>query len=227
MHYPAILAATELLRLHDRLLEGDVGVVEMLVAALLNTCPSNVHRWLTRVDRAVVQDSIDCAVQSYLTNPQSFDPTRSGLQSFIERAAFRNVVDQLRSERARHTRESVWALERARSSDAPTNREGPQTPRDMWPLLMGSCHDLTNRQWAMVESLFQPRPEGGRGRPPRPDRPILDVLIGMLRHGGWQNLPNQDWSSSSSRRYFRKWCRAGSLREALDRLEADLSRIRR
>jgi transposase len=224
MHTAALFDASELLRLHGRLLDGCVGVGETLANALLHTCPRNVRRRLPHLDPAIVQDSIDWAVQSYLGAPRSFDPTKGRLQSFIEQAAFRNAIDQLRSERARHAREALWAVERTRSGHPPETAEVPQTPRDVWPLLTGSRRDLSDHQWEMVQSLFASRPAGSRGRPPRPIRPVLNALISMLRLGGWQNLPSRQRSLESTRRCFRRWCKSGMLKEALDRLEADLRR---
>ena len=92
------------------MLEGDVAAREALATSLVQTCARNVRRRLPRIDPAVVQDSVDCAVQSHLADPRLFDPTRGTLLAFIERAAVRNAIDQLRSERARHAREALWAL---------------------------------------------------------------------------------------------------------------------
>ncbi len=222
---PALYDATELLRLHDCLLNG-VDVREAVATSLLHSCRGNFRRRLSRVDPAWVEDGINRAVQSYLSDPRSFDPTKGRLDSFIERAAWRNVIDLLRSDRARHAREALWAQECAGSVDVLEAPKVPQTPRAMWPLLISSRTDLTDYQWALVETLFPPRLDGARGRPARRVRPILNVLLSMLRIGGWQNLPRQHRSSRSARRYFLVWCRLGILKETLDRLEADL-RFRR
>ncbi len=223
---PVLCDVTDLLRLHDCLLNGDVDVGEALASSLFHGCRRNVRRRLSRVDPAVVEDSIDRAIQSYLSSPQSFDPSKSRLDSFIEKAAWRNAIDLLRSERARHARELLWAQECAGVSVVPEAAKAPQTLRAMWPLLIGSRTDLTDYQWALVEPLFPPRLDRRRGRPARAVRPILNVLISMLRIGGWQNLPRQHRSSRSARRYFLRWCGSGILKEALDRLEADLRNVR-
>ena len=225
MHHPALLDTTDLLRLHFRLLAGDADAGEALAAALVQTCTRNVRRRLGHVDLAVVQDSIDRAVQSHIAEPCCFDPTKGGLLSFIERSALRNAIDQLRSERARHAREALWAVEWARSHDAGETGNVPQTLRDAWPTLLGTRGALTDHQWALVEPLFSVRLRRRQGRPPRPVRQVLDAVIRMLRLGGWHALPRGH--RSSCRRYFHSWCESGLLRDTLDRLEADLCRVKR
>lgn len=227
MYQASFVTSEELVRLHHRLLSCDVDAREELAALLFYACVGTVYRRLVSADRVTVEDSVGRAIQSYLTDPQSFDPTKSDLQSYIERAALRNAIDQFRSERARHRREALWALEQTRSRDLPDTAKVARTPEEMWPLLIGSRSDLTDQQWSMVEFLFHPKPASGRGRPPKSVRPILNLLIQMLRFGGWQKLPRYSPSSASSRRLFGKWCRSGILRKALDRLEADLRRSRR
>ena len=103
MHHPPPLEPTDLLRLHGRLLDGDVDAGEALATFLLRTCPRSVRRRLPRVDPAAVEDSVAWAVEFYLGNPGSFDPAKGRLQSFIERAALRNGIDQNRSEGAQNT----------------------------------------------------------------------------------------------------------------------------
>jgi transposase len=141
--------------------------------------------------------------------------------------AQRNAVDQLRSERARHAREGLWALEWANRTQFQQFVEAPRTPREMWPLVIGLRHRLTGEQWAAVEDLFDAKSEGSRGRPRRHRRSALDMVIAILRHGGWQGLPRQNLASASARSHFRDWCRSGVLREALNRLEAHLCRSQR
>jgi hypothetical protein len=186
---------------------------------------SSVHGPL--VDPAIVRDSAEDAVLAYLADLRSFDSTKGGLQLFIEQVAPRDVMDRLRAESARDAREAAWAEEWARLADVPEIGRGSRTARDLWPLLLGSQRRLTGDQWVLVESQFSLRPRGGRGRHPAPIRPILDAVIEWLRRGGrLQDLPSYPPDRTCSR-YFRDWCRSGVLKDALDRLEAELLRVPR
>lgn len=227
MASPALLEAADLLRLHDCVLDGDVEAGNAIAAFLVETCSRNLRQVWPRSDPAIVQESVERAILSYLADPRSFDPTKGGLQRFIERAARRNVIDRFRAEGARCAREAAWAEEWARLAGAPEIPESPQTPHDAWPLLLGSQGPLTDQQWVLVEVLFRPRPRSKRGKPPAPIRPILDGLIELLRPGArWQDLTGH-LSYRTCHRRFLDWCRSGVLKDALDRLEADLQRVPR
>jgi transposase len=161
----------------------------------------------------------------------SYHANALSLTRFIERAARRNLIDWGRAEHARRLREAAWAGERARVAENPTVA-GPShtTPADIWPHLLRQPGPLTDHQWAVVGSLL-PRvrsPQRSRGRPTGPLRPIFDGVIAMLRGGRrWQDLPRRYPRYRTCHRHFRDWCRSGALRNALDRLEADLGRTPR
>ena len=53
--------------------------------------------------------------------------------------------------------------------------------------------DLTNEQWRRIEPLVPPmqRKPGGRGRPPREPREVLNGILWVLRTGApWKDLPD-------------------------------------
>jgi transposase len=79
--------------------------------------------------------------------------------------------------------------------------------------------DLTDQQWAPLESLLTGpkkwRP-GGRGRPPRPARSVLNGMLWVMRTGApWHDLPRRYPSYSTCFRRFEQWRIDGALRRAL------------
>ena len=222
----ASLDATELLRLHVRLLDGDIAAGTAIAAALLKVCPSDLLRRWPRIDPALAQDSVERAVLSYLANPRSFDLTKGRLQSFIQRAAERNLIDMLRVEAARRARDAEWAEEWTRHAYGLPSPGGRDSLRVRWPRLMAWRGDLTDHQWARAEPLFLTRAES-RGRPPKAVRPMLDGVLWVLRRKGrWRRLPRRYPLYQTCHRHFRDWCESGVLKRALDRLEADLQRAK-
>jgi putative transposase len=66
--------------------------------------------------------------------------------------------------------------------------------------------------WAQIEPLLPP-PEpkkGPGGRPPIPDRDVIDGIIYVLRSGcPWKQVPKQFCSGSTCHLHFSRWVRSG------------------
>jgi transposase len=84
--------------------------------------------------------------------------------------------------------------------------------------------DLTEKQWAVLEPLFQPlRRADGRGRPWRDARAVLNGVLWILRTGApWHDLPDRYPPYQTCHRRFQQWRRTGLLRDVLERLAMDL-----
>jgi len=70
---------------------------------------------------------------------------------------------------------------------------------------------LTNAQWSRVQPLFPSASKKG-GRPAKPDRPMVEAMIWILRTGApWRDLPSAygPWQSVYTR--FSRWSAAGVL----------------
>src|ERR1017187_2819239 len=66
---------------------------------------------------------------------------------------------------------------------------------------------LTDAQWERIRPLFPKRPVRPRcGRPPAPQRKVLEGILWMLRSGArWQDLPEEFPSPSTCWRRLRDW----------------------
>lgn len=85
--------------------------------------------------------------------------------------------------------------------------------------------DLTNEQWARIEGLVPPskRQPGGKGRPPREPREVLNGILWVLRTGAaWYDLPPRYPPYQTCHRWFQKWCQAGVFANILQGLGQDL-----
>src|SRR6476646_5339840 len=84
--------------------------------------------------------------------------------------------------------------------------------------------DLTDKQWAIIEPLFEPtRRADGRGRPWRDARAVLNGVLWVLRPGApWKDLPERYPPYQTCHRRFQQWQRAGVLRDLLACLAEDL-----
>ena len=70
---------------------------------------------------------------------------------------------------------------------------------------------LTSAQWARVQPLLPIASKKG-GRPGKPDRPMIEAMIWVLRPGApWRDLPSPygPWQSVYTR--FSRWSQAGVL----------------
>jgi transposase len=85
--------------------------------------------------------------------------------------------------------------------------------------------DLTNEQWRRIQPLVPPmrRKPGGRGRPPREPREVLNGILWILRTGApWKDLPERYPPYQTCHRRFQQWTRAGVFAKMLGVLAEDL-----
>lgn len=76
---------------------------------------------------------------------------------------------------------------------------------------------LTEADWSRLEPLLPRR--GGRGRPGRPDRLMLEAMLWILRTGApWRDLPPAygPWQSVYTR--FSRWSGKGILKRVFGKL---------
>lgn len=85
--------------------------------------------------------------------------------------------------------------------------------------------ELTDEQWHVIEGLF-PAPKSGtgkRGRPAKPDRPIFEAILWIMRTGApWHDLPSRFPPYQTCHRRFQQWVEDGVLRRVLVALREDL-----
>lgn len=76
---------------------------------------------------------------------------------------------------------------------------------------------LTDAQWKRLEPLLPPR--GGRGRPNRPHRLMVEAMIWILRTGApWRDLPSEYGSWKTVYTRFSRWSDKGVLKAVFDAL---------
>jgi transposase len=83
--------------------------------------------------------------------------------------------------------------------------------------------DLTNEQWDLIMPLLpEPRPPGGRGRPPSDQRRILDGILWKLRSGlPWCELPSCYGSHEACFLYYTRWQHGGLIKRIRSALIKD------
>lgn len=86
--------------------------------------------------------------------------------------------------------------------------------------------DVTDKQWTLLEPLLSGPKKwkpGGRGRPPRPPRQIVNGILWVMRTGApWHDMPGRYPSYSTCFRRFEQWRDDGTLKKALTILYEDL-----
>jgi transposase len=83
--------------------------------------------------------------------------------------------------------------------------------------------DLTDEQWQIISPLLPNIPQAKTGRPPVPDRQILNGILWKLRTGiPWHLLPKTYPSYQTCRRRYNQWSQRGILEQILRALAKDL-----
>ena len=94
---------------------------------------------------------------------------------------------------------------------------------------MARKEELTDEQWAVLESLIPPtiRRSDGRGRPEMHDnRAVLNGILWVLRTGAaWADLPERFPSGSTCFRRFSRWVKEGIFRQILETLARHLEEV--
>ncbi len=81
---------------------------------------------------------------------------------------------------------------------------------------MSKRYELTTKQWNKVRPLLPPEVSGGRGRPRKDNRTMLNGILWILCTGSqWRMLPENygAWQSVHSR--YSKWKKEGILKPVL------------
>ena len=85
--------------------------------------------------------------------------------------------------------------------------------------------DLTDEPWEVVKPSIPvpPRRAGGRGRPWRDPRAVLNGILWILRTGApWKDMPDRYPSYQTCHRRFQDWIDSGTLEKVLYALAEDL-----
>lgn len=89
----------------------------------------------------------------------------------------------------------------------------------------GLSEELTDEQWAVVESLIPKPPQRlvRKGRPRCNPRDVLNAVLWRFRRGArWQDIPEQFPAFQTCYRSFQQWLRDGTLRRVLEALAHNL-----
>ncbi len=83
---------------------------------------------------------------------------------------------------------------------------------------------LTDEQWERIESLLPPAVGSPKGGPkPKPNRPVFEGILWVLRSGArWKDLPERYPSPSTCWRRLRDWEQQGVWERAWRALLAEL-----
>ncbi len=83
-------------------------------------------------------------------------------------------------------------------------------------------HELTDEQWAVIDSLV-PRSTARTGRPPRDRRTLVNGIFWILHTGApWRDLPERFGPWQTVYHHFAKWRRDGVFAEIIEALQITL-----
>ena len=71
-------------------------------------------------------------------------------------------------------------------------------------------HEMTDEQWDRIKDLVPPERSGGKGRPAKDNRMMVNAIIWILKTGApWRDLPERygSWNSVYSR--YSRWTKRG------------------
>lgn len=108
---------------------------------------------------------------------------------------------------------------------APIQRGDPVISLSLRPKTMRYKRDLTDSQWALLDSLIPTpsRRKDGRGRPWKDRRAVLNGILWVLRTGApWADLPDRYPPYQTCHRRLQQWVRSGILKGVFEALAVDL-----
>lgn len=81
---------------------------------------------------------------------------------------------------------------------------------------MSKRYELTTKQWNKIRSLLPPEVSGGRGRPRKDNRTMLNAILWILCTGSqWRMLPESYGAWQSVHARYSKWKKDGILEPVL------------
>ena len=84
-------------------------------------------------------------------------------------------------------------------------------------------HELSDVEWLLVESVLPRQRQGGRGRPPKTNREMLNAMMWILKTGApWRDLPERFGPWQSVYHYFSQWRQQGVFDRVLEALQMRL-----
>ena len=71
-------------------------------------------------------------------------------------------------------------------------------------------HEIADEQWDRIKDMVPPERSGGKGRPAKDNRMMINAIIWILKTGApWRDLPERfgSWNSAYSR--YSRWTKRG------------------
>lgn len=83
-------------------------------------------------------------------------------------------------------------------------------------------YEISDEEWEQVKDLLPPDKLEKQGRPPKPNREMLNAILWIARSGApWRDLPERygPWKTVYDR--FNKWAKEGIFEDVLAALSVD------
>lgn len=100
--------ASQALSIHERLLRGDPTAAAEIAEFLLPILIYHLKRKFFSIDDPhLVEDAVHQALMEYILNPSRYDPAKSNLLTYVRLAAFRDILNLIKSEKRHRSAFSI------------------------------------------------------------------------------------------------------------------------
>jgi transposase len=83
-------------------------------------------------------------------------------------------------------------------------------------------YKISDEEWERVKDLLPPDKLEKQGRPPKPNRDMLNAILWIARSGApWRDLPERYGSWKTVYDRFNKWAREGCFEKVFEVLNVD------
>lgn len=89
---------------HQKQLEGDLAVGSDIADALLLPVQKHLHIKFPQTDETFIWDAVTEAFSNYVKRPQSFDPDKSSLLTYLKMSAEGDLINLLKKEKRRNSK---------------------------------------------------------------------------------------------------------------------------